>query len=61
MTDVQAPKEDVPAIVPQVIVPPIKAPTMSRTAFALFIALAVLGVAGVVILIVFVLRYIQRA
>lgn len=59
MADTQ--KEDVPAIVPQVIVPPIQAPTMSRTAFAMFIALATLGVAGLVLLFVFILRHINNA
>lgn len=59
-TGTNTPKDN-PAIVPQIVLQPVKAQTMSKGAFIMFILLAIFGVVGVVLLIFFALRYIHSA
>lgn len=56
----EAPK-DSPAVIPQPTIPTVVAPTMSRTAFILFIVLGVLAASGFAILLIMLVRHIHNA
>lgn len=55
------PPKDSPAVIPQPTISTVVAPTMSRTAFILFIVLGILAVSGVAVLLIMLVRHIHSA